>query len=206
MDQRVLAKKFSSAPPEFCSKEFCDLTPTCMTSYIPNLGPDLGAAIVSEATSPLNTPRKGASHFADDPDFQIKNIDERFSPLGYIDRKFAYHLSAKGNSSGNGHIDASTTTLSFHMSGPGPIVLCEPPCFIDHCSKHRMRPLVKYVTIELDGDKIEVPHHPPSIVEVGGPFCRVVTTSAKAGEHNLRITSLVAAPEHVMFSHLVTFS
>ena len=195
-------------PPEFCAKVFCGLTPTCFTSYVPNFGLDLGAAIVPEETSPVSMPRKGASHFADDPDFQIENIDQRYSPLGYIDRKFAYHLSAEDteNKAQTKHMDASTTVVSFPMSGPGPVVLCEPPCFIDACSKHRMKPIVKYVTLELDGEKLEVPQYPPAVVEVGGPFCRVITPSAKAGHHNLRITSRVAAPEHVMFSHVITFS
>ena len=208
-NMRALVETKSLPPPEFCSEKFCSLVPTCITSYVPNLGLDLGAAIVPELTSPVDMPRKGASHFADDPEHQIQNLDLRLSPLGYIDRKFAYHLSAQGGkkqTQKTEHWDASTTAVSFSMTGPGPIVLCEPPCFIDACSKNRKRPLVNFATLELDGVKLELPKHPPSVVEVGGPFCKVIVTSAEAGNHSLRITTKVAAPEHVMFSHVITFS
>ncbi|CAB9512449.1 expressed unknown protein [Seminavis robusta] len=208
-DNDNTAKSIPLPPPEYCSKKFCSLKPNCITSYIPNLGPDLASAILSNETSPASMPQKGASHFLNDPQKQISNLDVRFGPLGYRDRKFGYHLkqakkkNRKDTSEPEG---ASTTGIGFTSSGPGPLVLCEPPCFIDSCSKRRRMPLLEYVTLELDGTKLDTAKKLPWAVEVGGPFCKVIAASVAKGSHILRISTAVEDPDHVMFSHLIPFS
>ena len=193
--------------PEFCSATFCGLAPNCMTAFVPNLGPDLGNAIVTDDKEPK--PRKGASHFLDDPIKQIRNLDVRMAPLGYIDRKYGYRLSVndakKKHKKKEEDLDAATTTIAFSMTGSGPLVLCEPPCFIDSCSKNRKMPFVDYVTFELDGERLEK-HKLPQAVEVGGPFCKVIAGSVSKGDHTLRLSTTVVSPEHIMFSAVISFS
>jgi hypothetical protein len=206
--QRAPVSSMSALPdPEFCNPIFCSVAPHCMTSYVPNLGMDLGDAIVTRENEVR--PRKGASHFADDPAFQIRNLDTRFAPLGYIDRKFAYRLAVnddkkKKRKKEEDTPDASEVSIAFSMVGEGPLVLCEPPCFIDECSKHRMRPLGDYVTLELDGRNLDKKNLPKAL-EVGGPFCTVISASVPKGKHILRISTSVVSPEHVMISHLIPF-
>ena len=156
-------------------------------------------------------PRLGACHYAQNPAFAIKNLNTRFAPLGYMDRKYAYRLAAgdwkkRGKKDDDQGVDASTTAIAFHMTGPGPVVLCEPPCFIDECSPKRKMPLVNHVTLELDGTVLSAPKGPPPQTEVGGRFCRMIAKSVGAGEHTLRMTTNVVFPDHVMFSQLVSFS
>jgi len=43
-------------------------------------------------------------------------------------------------------------------------------------------------------------------VEVAGKFCTVVAKFIAKGDHILRITTNVTNPEHVMFSHVISFS
>ena len=190
-----------------------------MTSYVPNLGPDLMSSMVTsnETFPPLVTPRKGAAHFADDPEFQLENLEKRFAPLGYVDRKFAYRLAVDdgikkmkmigGNmTEEEEEEDTASSDIVFSMSGSGPLVLCEPPCLTDTCSKKRLMPLVNHVTLELDGVALELPRDLPVAVEVGGPFCKTIAESVPEGEHTLRILTSAKAPAHVMFSHLIAFS
>ena len=201
----------SSLPsPDYCSK-FCDMVPTCLSSYVPNIGRSLGPAILSNETSPVSMPRMGACHFANDPDFQVRNLDRRFGPLGWDDRKYAYRLAKEditqvGKPKYKGPLDAERTAIAFNTTHPGPLVLCEPPCFIDECSPKRMRPFVKHVTLELDGQVLPTPKGPPSETEVGGMFCRVISKGVPAGDHILRMSTEVVFPDHVMFSHLVYFA
>jgi hypothetical protein len=183
------------------------LKPNCISAYIPNFGANLGSALLSNESSPAKMPRMGASHFLDDPVKQVSNLDIRFGPLGYLDRKYAFRLSrANTNNKHSENLDADTTAVAFMTNGTGPLVICEPPCFIDNCSKRRKMPLVEHVTLELDGKKLDLKKHLPSVVEVGGPFCTVISASVGKGSHILRISTAVADPDHVMFSHVIPFS
>ena len=159
-----------------------------------------------------------AGHFADDPDFQLQNLEKQFAPLGYVDRKFAYRLAVDdgipkmkvvgGNITDEEEDhDAARVDISFSTDGSGPIVLCEPPCFSDVCSKQRKMPMVRHVILELDNVILEVPNKDlPVAAEVGGPYCKTIAASVPAGDHTLRIITDVKAPQHVMFSHLIAFS
>mmetsp|Transcript_23913 Transcript_23913/g.41983 ORF Transcript_23913/g.41983 Transcript_23913/m.41983 type:complete len:227 (-) Transcript_23913:27-707(-) len=197
----------SLPPPKYCSELFCNKIPTCITSYIPNPGVDLGSAIISNTSSPISMPRLGASHYANNPSFQIKNLENRFAPLGYRDRKFAYRLAYEPTNKKKKE-DASTATMAFTMIESGPVVVCEPPCFIDECPPKRKMPLIDHVTLVLDGTQILDPSFGriSSPIEVGGKFCNVVSKSVAKGYHTLQISTNVTAPEHVMFSHVITFS
>jgi len=94
-------------------------------------------------------PRLGASHCVNNPSVQLNDLEKRFAPLGHKDRKFAYRLAAeKGNKKKKE--DASTTAIAFTAKGNGPLVVCEPPCFLDECSKNRKMPLLDYATLWLD--------------------------------------------------------
>lgn len=207
--ERSLVSMSTLPDPEFCSAAFCSLEPKCMTSYVPNLGLHLGDAIVAHENE--IRPRKGASHFADDPAFQIRNLDIRFAPLGYVDRKFAYRLSVNDDNKKHrqkeaDEPDASSVIFAFSTVGAGPLVICEPPCFIDSCSKNRKMPIVDHITLELDGQPVDNKAKIPQPAEVGGPFCKVVSASVPAGEHTLRIFTSVVSPAHVMISHVIPFS
>lgn len=196
--------------PKYCSN-FCDMVPTCLSSYVPNIGRALGPAFLSNETFPVSTPRIGACHFAQDPDFQIRNLDKRFAPLGWNDRKFAYRLAKhdpnqKPKNKDKSPLDAERTAIGFNTTHPGPLVLCEPPCFIDECSPKRMKPFVQHVTLELDGQVLPTPRAPPLQTEVGGMFCRIISKLVPAGDHILRMSTEVVFPNHVMFSHLITFA
>ena len=185
---------------------FCNVAPHCMSAFLPNLGLELGDFIVTSESE--IRPRKGAAHFLDDPDTQIRNLDTRFGPLGYIDRKYAYRLSVKDDKKKHKNEDtpdAATMRITFSMSGAGPLVVCEPPCFIDSCSKHRKMPMASFITLELDGQLLDT-SHVPHAVEVGGPFCKVVSGSVAAGDHILRISTSVVNPDYVMISHIIPFS
>jgi len=210
----------SLPPPEHCNEMFCSVYPTCMTSYFPNLGPDLMSTIVTnnETFPPMAMPRKGAAHFADDPEFQLQNLEKQFAPLGYEDRKFAYRLAvddgiAKMKMVGGNMTDeeeeedVARSDILFSTTGSGPLVLCEPPCLAGVCSKQRKMPLIKFVTLELDGVALETPVDLPVVaIEVGGPFCKTIAASVPEGDHTLRIFTSVQAPFHVMFSGLIAFS
>ncbi|CAB9520514.1 expressed unknown protein [Seminavis robusta] len=203
--------------PKYCSKKFCTLKPTCLSTYVPNIGHKLGPAILSNETFPASMPRLGACHYAHNPEFAVRNLNRRFGPLGWDDRKYAFRLAkedpkevekkkkkkAKGEQVDDE--DASSTAIGFVTDGPGPLVLCEPPCFIDECSPKRKRPLVKHVTLNLDGTDLQTPNGPPPETEVGGMFCRVIAKQVPAGRHMLRISTEAVAPDHVMFSHLISF-
>jgi len=150
-------------------------------------------------------PRLGASHYVNNPSVQLNDLEKRFAPLGYMDRKFAYRLAAeKGNKKKTE--DASTTAIAFTAKSNGPLVVCEPPCFIDECSKKRKMPLLDYATLWLDRKEKLVATGHPSAVEVAGKFCTVVAKFIAKGDHILRITTNVTNPEHVMFSHVISFS
>ena len=157
-------------------------------------------------------PRLGACHYAHNPSFAIKNLNTRFKPLGYVDRKYALRLAAdngqpRGAKDNDQGFDASTTSIAFNMTGPGPVVLCEPPCFItSECSPKRKMPLVNHISMELDGVSLKSPKDAPAQTEVGGKFCRIIAKSVDAGEHILRMTTTAVYPDHVMFSQLVSFS
>lgn len=198
--------------PAFCSKNVCSHVPSCLTSYLPNLGGDLSKAIIANETSPVAIPRLGACHYAHNPSFAVQNLNTRFAPLGYVDRKYALRLAAdngkpRGKKDNDQGVDASSTAIAFSMTGPGQVVLCEPPCFItSECSPKRKMPLVNHVSMELDGRPLPVPNGAPSQIEVGGKFCRMIAKSVGAGKHILRLTTSAVYPDHVMFSHLVSFS
>jgi hypothetical protein len=212
-------------PPAYCSATFCSRNPTCVTSYLPNLGLDLKDAIKhnrneENASLPINPmPRLGAAHFADDPEFAVQNLEKRFAPLGYIDRKYAYRLSA---GSGTKRLrpgaipnvtkeelayepeDASSADITFTTNSVGPLVLCEPPCFGDNCSKRRKMPILKHVALHLDGEEIESDDPRPPM-EVGGAMCGVIAEEVSAGDHILRITTMARYPYHILFSHVISF-
>lgn len=198
--------------PAYCSKTVCGLVPSCLTSYLPSLSGELSNAIVNNKTSPGPVPRLGACHYAHNPIFAVKNLNTRFAPLGYVDRKYALRLAAdngkpKGKHDNDQGFDASTTAIAFNMTGTGPVVLCEPPCFItSECSPKRKMPLVNHISMELDGAILTTPKGAPAQTEVGGKFCRIIASSVDAGEHILRMTTSAIYPDHVMFSQLVSFS
>ena len=215
----------SLPPPLFCSKLFCSMVPTCMTSYLPNLGLDLGKAFVTQETAPMEVqkPVLGACHYMHKASISIRNLDSRFEPFGYIDRKYAYRLASPDKEHPNRRdknepLDASKTAIDFVLQQNtlngnelGSLVLCEPPCFIDECSPKRKRPFVNHVTLELDGKPLVSPKGPPAQIEVGGQFCRVIAKSSVGpGQHRLVIATKedgdVVAPNHVMISHLISFS
>jgi hypothetical protein len=210
---KVAARELpSSLPtPEFCSKKFCSRFPTCATSYIPNRGLQLSKSILTEDA---RMPLMGASHFANRAVVQVNDLERRFAPLGYIDRKYAYRLAREPDDEHKkkkkyDEIDVSTAAVKFTAGGNnGPLVLCEPPCFIDECSKKRKMPLNDYITLELDGNIISLSKSKqnPWGVEAGGKFCTVIASSIAKGDHVLRITTNVTTPDHVMFSHLISFS
>jgi hypothetical protein len=207
-------------PPAYCSETFCSRIPTCITSYLPNLGLDLKDAIKhnrDEGLSMNPMPRLGAAHFGDDPEWVVANLEKRFAPLGYIDRKYAYRLSvgsgtkrlrpgADPNVTGDLAYepeDASSVDIFFTTNGVGSLVLCEPPC-LDHCSKQRKMPILKHVTLELDGNEIESDDPRPPI-EASGATCGVIAENVPMGEHILRISSMAKYPNHVLFSHVISF-
>lgn len=231
-------QKVQDLKPKFCSKEFCNRVPTCMTSYEPNLGLKLGEALVETEVAlgsggSKQIPLKGAAHYANKASFQVKDIDRRAVPFGYIDRKYAYHLAVPGNADkrkkkrqknkDEEEEEVPSATISFtvpkhekvnNKGGGGLVVLCEPPCYIDSCTKRQKKPLLDYVTLELDGNDITRSNESkqrkgkriPSAVEVGGKFCSVIAKSIPAGDHLLRISTNVTYPDYVMFSHLITFT
>lgn len=213
---RALSLK-SLPPPKYCSEAFCSAVPTCRTSYLPNLGENLVNVMLSnnDTFPPASIPRMGAAHFADNPEWAVDNLEKRFAPFGYVDRKYAYRLTegkptpiiVDGNATGEFEPeDSSTADIAFTMEGEGPVVLCEPPCFMGICSKMRRMPLVTHATMELDGEKLELTPDLPTAVEAGGPFCKTIADHVKPGEHILRLTALTKAPHYTMFSHLITFS
>lgn len=197
-----------------------------MTSYLPNLGPTLKDAIQPDPENEDPTlPRMGVAHFGDDPEWAVQNIDKRMVPLGYVDRKYAYRLSM--GTDGTKRLrppeyrldgtppnekvyeppDASSVDLVFTSAGPGPLVLCEPPCFSDNCAKLRRMPMIQHVSLELDGAELKVPNHEKtSPAEVTGVFCKIIATEVSEGNHLLRIKTLTKYPYYVMISHVISFS
>lgn len=214
---RALSLK-SLPPPKYCAEAFCNAFPTCMTSYLPNLGQSLSNVLLSNNGTypPATIPRMGAAHFADNPEWAVDNLEKRDAPLGYADRKYAYRLTEPGQPIPivvDGNVteefepeDSATSDIAFVMNGEGTLVLCEPPCFMGICSKMRRMPLVTHVTMELDGEKLELTPDLPSAVEANGPFCKTIATNVTTGDHILRLTAITKAPHYTMFSHLITFS
>lgn len=268
---RALAIKLLP-PPKHCNEAFCTKVPTCMTSYLPNLGPSLSSAIVlnkgsdedlaqdlaedltqdlvvedlaiptndtnvtidtvflgndtaiaandtvppaADTVPPAVIPRMGAAHFADNPEFAVANLEKRFAPLGYVDRKYGYRLTEDkptpividGNATGEFEpTDSPTAEIAFVMEGEGPVVLCEPPCFMDRCSQMRRMPLIPHITMQLDGEPLEVSPELPHATEANGPFCKTVADNVQPGKHTLKLTAITKAPHYTMFSHVITFS
>jgi hypothetical protein len=191
----------SSSPPTlptplYCSPAFCNKKPQCVTSYEPNLGRKLGAQLI-ETKSPGSRllPRLGISHYTNNPAFALNDIEERSAPLGYIDRKFGYRLSL-------GKEDASTALIAFTSETGGPLILCEPPCFVDECPPKRMMPLTDHVIIQVDGQVVS--KRGRASVEVGR-FCVNVMDTLPPGEHRLLLTTNLTSREFVMFSHVISF-
>jgi hypothetical protein len=214
--RRSLSLK-SLPPPKYCNEIFCNAFPTCMTSYVPNLGKSLSSVMLqnNETFPPESIPRMGAAHFADNPEWAVENWEKRDAPFGYVDRKYAYRLTENvptpiwvdGNKTDEFEpSDSATADISFIMHGEGPVVLCEPPCFMGICSKMRRMPMVTHVNMELDGEKLELTPDLPTSIETSGPFCRTVANKVPPGEHILRLTAITKAPHYSMFSHLITFS
>lgn len=215
-NSRSLSLKSLPAP-KYCHETYCSAVPTCMTTYQPNLGLSLSSSLLSNNNTfpPATIPRMGASHFADNPEFAVENLEKRDAPLGYVDRKFAYRLTEPVptpiyvNGSKTDEFepeDSATADISFFMNGEGPVVLCEPPCFMDRCPQMRRMPLVTHVTMELDGNALELPQDLPTALEAGGPFCKTIAEKVQPGEHILRLTANTKAPHFSMFSHLIAFS
>ena len=186
-------------PPIHCLPSFCDRVPACITSYEPNLGLKLSDHLVS-GVSPQSdettATQLSIAHHWGDPKLALNDIESRFVPLGYIDRKFGYRLSVAEN-------DSPVVAISFESRG-GPLVLCEPPCFVDECPSKRNMPLIDYVTLELDGTGLpDIKNRQPSI-EVGH-FCALVAEKVSVGKHLLRLMTNTTGPNFVMFSHLISF-
>ena len=55
-------------------------------------------------------------------------------------------------------------------------------------------PMASFITVELDGQLLDT-SHVPNAVEVGAPFCKVVSGSVPAGDHILRISTSVVNPD-----------
>ncbi|CAB9509029.1 expressed unknown protein [Seminavis robusta] len=223
--QRALSLK-SLPPPTFCSEVFCNRIPNCITSYLPNLGLELKDAIQhseegDNTFAPADPmPRLGGAHFADDPEWAVDNLEKRNLPLGYTDRKHAYRLSLGDGTKrlrpgANKNAteeeleyepeDAATASVAFTSNGNGPVVLCEPPCFIDSCAKRRRMPMFQHVILELDGQQLEVPSIQKPPVEVSGALCKIIADEVSEGSHVLRITTMTKYPFHVLFSHVIAF-
>jgi hypothetical protein len=112
-----------------------------------------------------------------------------------LDIKFGYRLA-------NGKEDSPAVEIAFQSTSGGPLVVCEPPCFVDECPSKRKIPLLQNATITID--TMEVKPLDKQFPEVG-KFCAVLQEAVSVGDHILRISTSVVAPEFAMVSHVISF-
>ncbi len=200
-----------------CSAIFCNKIPLCITSYEPNLGLRLQDHLHLPAKSVSGNDshiRLGTAHYGNNPDFQLKDVENRYAPLGYMDRKFGYVLKGRKDKTRIKAVMEDDNTglpfvdISFQSKGDGsPLILCEPPCFIDQCPTKRVMPIIQNVTISIDerevvyGKEYEQLSRLPEI----GKYCYLIQRDVAKGNHILRIATDIKDPYFVMFSHVISF-